>query len=318
MRIRAACCAAALAACAADAGASCGSAFCLVSTDWTAQGIGVEPGFLFDLHYESIDQDQPRSGTHNVSVGEIPRHHDEVETKNRNLVASVDWYMAPAWGMQVSIPYVDRDHLHIHNHQGEQIPETWHFRELGDMRVLLRHEMFATRDDPAGIRSAGVTFGIKLPTGKFDVANGEGEHAERTLQPGTGTTDLVLGGFWYSGNALADCSLFARAQVVLPLISRDDYKPGNQLSLDAGYRKNYGDVGLMLQVNYHVKGRDSGANAEPEDSGKRELYLSPGISWNAWKNGQVYAFAQLPLYQSVNGVQLVARWSALGGVSWRF
>ena len=49
---------------------------------------------------------------------------------------------------------------------------------------------------------------------------------------------------------------------VLPLDSRDDYRPGRQLSLDVGYR--YGairDVGLMLQLNYHVKDRDSGANA---------------------------------------------------------
>ena len=29
-------------------------------------------------------------------------------------------------------------------------------------------------------------------------------------------------------------------------------------------------------------------------------------------------FVQLPLYQSVNGVQLTAKWSALAGVSWRF
>ena len=32
----------------------------------------------------------------------------------------------------------------------------------------------------------------------------------------------------------------------------------------------------------------------------------------------VYAFAQLPLYQSVNGVQLTARHSFVAGVSSRF
>ena len=34
----------------------------------------------------------------------------------------------------------------------------------------------------------GLNFGLKLPTGKFDERNGEGELAERTLQPGSGTT----------------------------------------------------------------------------------------------------------------------------------
>jgi hypothetical protein len=32
----------------------------------------------------------------------------------------------------------------------------------------------------------------------------------------------------------------------------------------------------------------------------------------------VYTFAQVPLYQKVNGVQLTADWSAVVGVSWRF
>ena len=67
-----------------------------------------------------------------------------------------------------------------------------------------------------------------------------------------------------------------------------------------------------------AKGRDSGAQAEPDDSGQRMVFVSPGISWNFAKSAQLYAFVQLPVYQSVNGVQLTADWSALAGVSWRF
>ena len=319
MRILAASCAAALAACAFEADASCGSAFCLINTDWSAQGAYVEEGVRADLHYESIDLDQPQSGTRRVAVGEIARHHDEVETKNRNWVATVDWNAAPTWGLSLSIPYVDRDHLHIHNHAGEKEPETWRFRSLGDVRVTARHELIASRDDPSRIASAGIMFGVKLPTGKFDVKNDDGEEAERTLQPGTGTTDLIIGGYWYCGNPLEDWSWFARAQAVIPANSRDGYKPGKQLNVDAGYRRGIGhDAAVMLQLNAHVNDRDSGENAEPEDSGKRQLFLSPGVSWNFTRNAQVYAFAQFPLYQAVNGVQLTAKWSALAGVSWRF
>ena len=50
------------------------------------------------------------------------------------------------------------------------------------------------------------TFGLKLPTGKYDVTNDEGEQAERTLQPGTGTTDLLLGYYWNSGAPLLGLS----------------------------------------------------------------------------------------------------------------
>jgi hypothetical protein len=299
--------------------ASCGAAFCLVNTDWSSQGGWLEPGVLLDLKYESVDLDQPRTGTDRIGVGQVARHHDEVETKNRNWVLAGDWAPAPNWGLSVSIPYVDREHVHIHNHHGAQLLETWKFDELGDMRVVGRYELFGARETVEHLSTAGVTFGVKLPTGRYDVANGEGAIAERTLQPGTGTTDILLGLYWHGMAPLAGVSWFARAQGTFATHEREGYKPGNALYVDGGVRYAAGhDVGLMLQLNYVHKGRDSGAQAEPEDSGQEQVFLSPGISWNIAKSAQVYTFAQFPLYQKVNGVQLTADWSAVVGVSWRF
>src|SRR5262245_19812550 len=86
--------------------ASCGAAFCLVNTDWSAQGVFTEPGSRLDLRYESIDLDQPRAGRDKVGVGQVPRHHDEVETKNRNWVATFDRNQG-AWGYTIVMPFVD-------------------------------------------------------------------------------------------------------------------------------------------------------------------------------------------------------------------
>ena len=287
------------------ASASCGAAFCLVNTDWSVQGVFTEPGSRFDLRYESINLDQPRAGRDRVSVGEIPRHHDEVQTRIRNWVATYDRNITASLGFSVSIPFVDRNHTHIHNHHGEQLLETWDFRELGDMRISGRY--------------AGFNAGLKLPTGKTDVRNAEGEEAERTLQPGTGTTDLLLG-YAMNGAAGPDhTTWFAQAYGTVPLNSRDGFKPGKRLGVDAGLRyAGIPDWGFMLQVNYQASGRDRGENAEPEDSGKRELFVTPGISWNASKSLQAYGFVQLPVYQSVNGVQLTADWLVTVGLSWRF
>ena len=317
---RFACIAAAAATMAAfDASASCGAAFCLVNTDWTSQGTYAPDGIHFDLHYEYVDLDQPRHGTDRVAVGEIPRHHDEVETRNHNIMAALDWSFAPKWGVSFSLPYVDRYHLHIHNHHGEKLAETWDFREIGDARLQGRYVDMAMADDASRMSTWGVNFGVKLPTGKFDVKNGEGSEAERTLQPGTGTTDALLGVFWHGAAPLTGWSWFSRASVVLPMNSRDDYKPGNQLLVDAGVRYAIGNnAAAMLQVNGQFKDRDKGANAEPDDSGQRQVFVSPGISWNPTRDTQVYAFVQLPIYQAVNGVQLTADWSALAGVSFRF
>jgi hypothetical protein len=316
-RLRACLLGAALCGSALSASASCGAAFCLVNTDWSAQGAWMEPGMLFDFHYEFVDLDQPRSGTDRVAVGQIPRDHDEVETRNRNWVTAVSWSPAPAWGLALTLPYVDRDHVHIHNHQGERELERWKFRELGDARVTAHWEFMPAASAEAP-RSAGLMFGVKLPTGRHDVTNGEGEAAERTLQPGSGTTDAIVGAYW-NGAVATGWTWFARAQAVLPMNERDGFKPGRVLQVDGGVRYPLTtNVAVMLQANYQVKGRDSGDNAEPEDSGQRTVSLSPGISWNASKWAQVYAFVQLPVYQSVNGVQLTADWSALAGVSLRF
>ena len=308
----------ALCAGALDASASCGAAFCLVNTDWSAQGAWLEGGARFDLRYEYIDQDQPMAGSDRVSVGQFPRHHDEVYTTNHNVVASVDWSLTPLWGVSVIVPYVDREHFHIHNHHGVPLEERWDFRGIGDVRVQARY-VFTQSGQVEAPCASGMVLGIKLPTGKYDVANGEGAVAERTLQPGTGTTDAILGAFWHRADPLDGWSYFTRAQALVPLNSRDGFKPGVQFQADAGARYAVSSrVALMIQANAVVKGRDKGENAESEDSGQTGLYVSPGVSWNVGRDAQVYAFLQLPLYQRVNGVQLVADWSAAAGVSWRF
>ena len=303
---------------AVDAAASCGAAFCAVNTDWSAQGAWTGGGARFDLRYEYIDLDQPRSGSDRVSVGQIPRHHDEVFTKNRNVVATVDWNLTPAWGVSVSVPYVDRQHFHIHNHHGAQLEDRWDFRGVGDVRVQARYVLSAAPNLDAPC-STGFTLGVKLPTGKYDVTNGEGDAAERTLQPGTGTTDALLGVYWHRTEPLDGWSYFTRGTAVVPMNSRDGFKPGVQLQGDAGVRYAASSrLGLMVQANYVMKARDRGANAEPEDSGQRGLFVSPGISYNLGRNAQLYAFVQVPVYQRANGVQLTVDRTAVAGVSWRF
>ena len=308
----------ALCALALDASASCGASFCVVNTDWITQGAWTEPGLRFDLRYEYVDQDQPRHGTDKVSVGQIPGHHDEVETRNRNLIASVDWNLSPAWSLSAILPYVNRDHFHIHNHRGEKLDERWSLRGIGDAKVLARYQAIAP-SDPAAPRSGGFTFGVKLPTGERDQANGEGAVAERTLQPGTGTTDLIAGAWLHGGAPLEGWTWFALLQGQWATSERDGFKPGAQVQLDAGVRWALGaSAALLLQANYLYKGRDSGAESEPANSGQQSFFVSPGVSWNLSRDAQLYAFLQVPLWQKVNGVQLTADWSALAGVSWRF
>jgi len=66
------------------------------------------------------------------------------------------------------------------------------------------------------------------------------------------------------------------------------------------------------------RGRDSGAEAEPEDSGGDFAFIGPGLSYSLGRDTQLYGFVQVPLYQYVNGVQLTADWSLVAGLATRF
>ena len=70
---------------------------------------------------------------------------------------------------------------------------------LGDSLVLLKYR-FYRRDSPRGTTQASVTFGPKLPTGRTNLADANGDLLPASLQPGSGSTDLFLAGNWtYTG-----------------------------------------------------------------------------------------------------------------------
>ena len=298
-----------------DSNAACGSAFCSVNTDWASQGEWTEHGGKLDLRYEFIDQHQPRHGAEAVGVGEVPQHHDEVSTINRNWIAQFDYNFNANWGVSASVPYFVRDHEHIHNHMGGQETEQWHMDELGDTRVLGRYQFSLNSEAPSAL---GFSLGLKLPTGKDDVVNDDGEAAERMLQPGSGTTD-ILAGVFYNRLVPGIGAVFVQARMESALDSKDQYRPGNRYFVDVGVRYPLsGSISLQAQLNALVKSRDYGVNAEPDESGGKYLYFTPGVSFAVSRALQFYAFAQLPIYQYVNGVQLTSHWGALAGASLRF
>jgi hypothetical protein len=297
--------------------ASCGSAFCAVNTNWNLHGLAAEPGWRLDLRYEYINQDQPMAGSDKVVVGQVPRDHDELKTINRNYLGTLDYTINEQWGVSATAPVSDRFHTHIQSDSGA--PEQWDFTRLGDARVLGRYQLRSENQEKLSLGFYGFNFGLKLPTGDRDLRNADGERAERTLQPGTGTTDLLLGAYYNQVLPNSGSSWFVQGLVQSPLNSREDYRPGQRVSFDVGYRYEATEkIGLMIQLNALHRGRDSGLQAEPEDSGGKFLFLSPGISYAVTKSFQVYGFIQKPLYQYVNGVQLTADWSAVAGLSTHF
>lgn len=296
---------------AGPAAASCGAAFCTVNTDWHAQGAWSEAGARLDLRYEFVDQDRPMADSDRVAVGQISRHHDEISTLNRNLVLGFAYNTQAGWGINVQMPWVSRSHYHVHNHHGAKIDERWDINEPGDARVALRLPL-------DGWDNLGLLVGLKLPTGRTAVANTDNDVAERTLQPGTGSTDTLLG-LTYHSTPNGSYGWFGQALWQHATAVHQSYRPGDQLGVDLGWRYAFNaNFSATMQANWQIRARDEGRNAEPADSGGRFLKLSPGLIYALTRDTQIYGFVQLPAYTHVNGVQLTNGKNFALGLSRRF
>jgi hypothetical protein len=296
--------------------ASCGSAFCVLNTNWSTQGVASEPGTArLDLRYEFIDQKQLRSGSRQISAAEDTADTAELRTINRNLLGTLDYALSKRWTVSASAPVVSRAHSHIADPTGAANLEAWNFTKIGDARLL----GFFRFDNPDPEVNYGLIMGLKLPTGDYRIRNADGTVAERALQPGTGSTDLLLGGYYSAAGAYLDSSWFAQALVQQAASTKDGFKPGTQYLLSLGYRHPLSESWhALVQVNASVKARDTGVNAEPELSGSNTVLLSPGLSYALGHDAQIYGYLQLPLYRHVNGIQLSANWALIAGVSVRF
>jgi hypothetical protein len=302
---------------ATQASASCGSAFCVLNTMWSTQGVPADPGTVrLDLRYEYVDQKELRSGRHRINAEDDPSDTLEQRTLNRNWLTTLDYTYSKNWSITGQLPVVNRSHSHIDDPTGAATEESWNFTKMGDARVLGTYR-FDNEKNP--LVSYGLTFGVKLSTGDYRVQNGDGALAERSLQPGTGSTDLVYGAFYSAAALTSESTWWVQALIQQAVVTKADFRPGNQYQLNLGYRQPLGSsLRGLLQVNTLVKSRDSGAEAEPDLSGSTTVFLSPGLSWSATSNFEVYGFFQLPVYRYVNGVQLSASRAYVVGVTTRF
>jgi len=299
-----------------EAHAGCGAAFCSTANDWLTLTQGVRPGWLVWGQLEYINQDQLREGTEKTSLDQIDEPHEEIKTINRNALLGGEYGFAQNWAVGLILPYSNREHLHIHDPGGTGELESWQFDNLGDVRLKVRYQ---SAGHIANELSWTLNGGLKLPTGKYDVQNSAGETAERSVQPGTGTTDLLLGGGIAYSPLSMPVNLFANLQLQSPLNERDGYRPGWHAGLQAGGQYPLtGRLDLVLQANLMHSGSDSGVNAEPDESGRTQVAIVPGLTYS-WPNGMMlYGMLELPVYQNVNGIQLTYDYAVSMGASMAF
>ena len=168
--------------------------------------------------------------------------------------------------------------------------QTFDAKSIGDLEVMGMYTGFFND------MSTGIEFGLKFPTGSFTTAG-----IDRDTQVGSGSTDLMLGGF-HRGMLTGDNAWQYFAQVMWrqPFLYKDapdpqgffdgnpgviqSYHPGMQVDGAAGivYNNWYNVAGFdkvtpLGQVIVSHRNVDTGTGADPYNSGFDRVMLSPGI-----------------------------------------
>ncbi|HET9834734.1 MAG TPA: transporter [Rhodanobacteraceae bacterium] len=330
----------------ANACATCG---CTLSTD-AATGYSAQAGWRVNLEYAFLDQGELRHGGGSASPAQIVDNPSdpsaeaseiEKDTLNRYINLGIGYHPNADWGFSLLLPYVRRGHTTY----GEQAPPFTRAEiapdqlsgarvsGIGDLKLIASYQGFLPT------HNVGVLVGVKLPTGAYGGENEDGvvvgnpvffnsgplrgEALDASLQAGTGSTDAIVGAYWYQPIA-QDFDAFANGQFQAAVAHHldtpgADFRPGNQISVNLGLRyEAHANWVPQLQLNLLHKSADQGALADRPNTAGMVAYLSPGISVSLRKNLQAYGFVQLPVYSHLDGYQLFPRWAASLGLSMAF
>ncbi len=309
-----------------NAQASCGGSACSINTNWDEHSV-LKPGVSLDLRYSYSRADVLRSGSGRIAAdtafaGEV----ENLRTITRITTASLDYTRDEHWGVMINVPYVTRDHTHnLGPYTGATSAgyESFYAQSLGDIKAVARYRWTVDEASRSGV---GVKLGLKLNTGRRDFTLNTGVRPnEVSLQPGNGSTDLIVGMFWNQAVPGAGLDWFAQGTLQTSIKSAAEYRPGRQVNLDLGTRYALGrSVSVLLQLNGQWNSADSGTAAAVSPvtggpgSGGRSYSLTPGLMYAVAVNTNLYALMQWPFYQFVNGEQLTPGRSFTAGINHRF
>jgi hypothetical protein len=250
------------------------------------------PGTTLFAEYDFLDQTKNWSGAARAPAA----NNSDKHITSDFFLAGAQHMFNDDWGVMVEVPYTDRRFTTADS----GTPETFDHGSLGDVRLMGVYSGFSPD------MSSGVIFGVKLPTGDNSYKN-----FDHDVEIGSGSTDLLLGGYTSGAfSATQSFNWFAQALWQKPLTSQEHYHPGYELNGAAGVSYNNWTLGTgttlspVLQVLVSDRGRDGGVG-DPANTGYQRVMVSPGISLGLqqWK---LYADVELPVYQHVNGNQLIA------------
>jgi hypothetical protein len=255
------------------------------------------------IQYDYMDQNENWNG---YQPGSADNNNDK-EIQTHFVTIGAQYMFNQSWGAQIEIPY-DFRYFKGTDNNGDATSYSW--RQLGDIRLEGIYAGFFAD------QSAGVIFGLKLPTGAYNIDPSRDQNnptglVDRDTQLGTGSTDILLGGF-YRGNLDQNqmWDWFAQGLLDAPTLTQAGYRPGFEFDSAAGVDYKGISVGRaqitpIAQLIFSERTHDNGSQSDVSDSGYQRLFISPGLEIHIHPVN-IYADIEIPVLQHFTGNQLAA------------
>src|SRR5437763_1152695 len=275
----------------------------------------------------------------------------------QNAAASAAYGVTDDFMVSVRVPYVLRTDIREGDHEhlpGGIVSNTVDYRGdssgIGDVTVLGQYRFINSK---ATGTQAAFLFGVKLPTGATNRIDALGEFFEAEFQPGSGSTDFLLGGAFTQ--RFGAWSFDANVLGILVGRGTQDTKLGDRFLYNAavsyrlvGYTPPEQHAGLpssalahgpvphrhehplekipappqwavdaILELNGEWHDFETISGVRDANSGGNVILLSPGIRI---ARGAFSGFASfgIPIVNDMNGLQSKTSYKILSGIAYAF
>jgi hypothetical protein len=277
--------------------------------------------FGFELGYQFVDQDKLWDGDSEAGPQAPDEHELEVETRTKTVLATGRAQFGDRVLVTSTLPYMDRFHTHIVQHV---VPQSWQYSGFGDLLTIGQLSVLGAQvHSPVSLSLRG---GIKLPTGRTEVPEVDGEQPEPSARPGSGSVDYVAG---FQARKLVGTKTVHGQRIEMPISlsstwrwngrGTEDYKMGDevQATLAGGWAVS-SPVRALLQLNYRQHdGDDPGVSGDESHAASgTSLYVTPGLQGRITNQISAYGYWQIRAYQHTSGPELIAPYHLSFGLSY--
>lgn len=293
------------------------------------------------LNYSFTRMDQFKEGAKTRSLAEARSYKKPDGTSYTTLPLSMDmmrytltagYGFTPEFKAFVSVPFV-RNAMDMTSSNGALLGWTDMTMPpvsgLGDATVMGLYRIYTDREiRPSNAVTIGI--GVKTPTGSSTKRTESGRLVHAHMQPGTGSWDPLFS--IIETKMVESFLLQADATYQLATRNKEGYKFGDSLAVT--FTGKYAVVrtfnvlaGLTwLHVNkandkngrYYDPVTNSSLMDDPANTGGDSLWGSAGVQVIPFMNGMIDVKVQAPLWEKVNGIQLVSSSLISAGVSYSF